>query len=188
MVLMQNRLTVNNPLIIITTILIALGVKILKTAIIVHSQTGTTLEFAEHIAAQLREKKHSVDLVHLQTDPEIKSGSVRRTAPFKISNLPAVKDYSLILLGGPVWGFSASPIAIAALKKLGDLSGKKILPFVTMGFPHPALGGRKAIVMMSDKARESGATVLPGKIIPKLFHDFKHLFKVEAEDIAKKII
>lgn len=160
----------------------------MKTAIIVHSQSGTTLEFAEHIAAQLKEKKHPVDLIHLQTNPEIKSGSVRQTAPFKITNLPDVRDYDLILLGGPVWAFSASPIAIAALERLGDLSGKKILPFVTMGFPHPALGGRKAIAMMSDKARELGATALPGKIIPKLFHDFKSLFRIEAEDIAKNII
>ncbi len=160
----------------------------MKAAIIVHSQSGTTLEFAEHIAAQLKEKKHAVDLVHLQTEPEIKSGSVRRTVPFKITNLPKVKDYELILLGGPVWAFSASPVAVAALEKLGDLSGKKILPFVTMGFFHPSLGGRRAIAMMGNKARELGATVLPGKIIPKLFHDFKHLFKIEAEDIAKKII
>jgi len=160
----------------------------MKIVIIVHSKSGTTLQFAEHIAVQLKEKNHFVDLVHLQTDPEIKGGSVRRTTPFKITNLPDIKDYNLILLGGPVWGFSASPVVIAALKKLGNLSGKKILPFVTMGFFHPSLGGKQAITMMGNKAKELGAIVLPGKIIPKLFHDFKNLFKIEAEDIAKNII
>jgi len=42
--------------------------------------------------------------------------------------------------------------------------------------------------MMSDKAKELGATVLPGKIIPKLFHNFKSKFKAEAEDIAKNVV
>lgn len=159
----------------------------MKSIIIVHSSSGTTLEFAEQISATLKEKKYPVELVHLQTDPVIKSGSVRHTAPFKFINLPDIKDYELILLGGPVWAFSASPIAITALEKLGKLSGKKILPFVTMGFPFPWMGGNKAISMMSDKAIELGATVLPGKIVPKLFHDFKNLFKTEAENIARSI-
>jgi flavodoxin len=148
----------------------------MKTIIIVHSSTGTTLNFAEDISDQLKKEKHDVKLVHLQTDPVIKGGSVPKTASIKFTNLPNIKDYELILLGGPVWGFSASPIAIAALEKLGKLSGKKILPFVTMGFPFPAMGGNRAISMMSDKAKELGATVLPGKIIPKLFHNFKSKF------------
>jgi flavodoxin len=160
----------------------------MKTIIIVHSSTGTTLNFAEDISDQLKKEKHDVKLVHLQTDPVIKGGSVPKTASIKFTNLPDIKDYELILLGGPVWGFSASPIAIAALEKLGKLSGKKILPFVTMGFPFPAMGGNRAISMMSDKAKELGATVLPGKIIPKLFHNFKKQFKIEAKDIAKIII
>ncbi|MBN1971767.1 MAG: hypothetical protein JW870_20570 [Candidatus Delongbacteria bacterium] len=133
-------------------------------------------------------KKHHVELVHLKTDPILKGGSVRKTAPFNFTNLPDIKDYDLILLGGPVWAFSASPIAIVALKKLGDLTGKKILPFVTMCLPFPWMGGKKAIAMMSSKAKELGATVLPGKIVPKLFHDFKSIFKIEAEDIAKNIV
>jgi len=29
---------------------------------------------------------------------------------------------------------------------------------------------------------------LPGKIVPKLFHDFKSIFRIEAEDIAKNIV
>jgi len=160
----------------------------MKTIIIVHSQSGSTLEFAKHISDQLKKEKHDVKLVHLQTDPVTKGGSVPKTASIKFANLPDIKDYELILLGGPVWGFSASPIAIAALEKLGNLSGKKILPFVTMGFPFPAMGGKKAIAIMSDKAKEAGASVLPGKIVPKLFHNFKKLFKVEAEDITKNII
>jgi flavodoxin len=160
----------------------------MKSIIIVHSSSGTTLEFAEQISAKLKEKKYPVELVHLQTDPVIKGGTVGHTAPFKFINLPDIKDYELILLGGPVWAFSASPIAIAALEKMGKFSGKKILPFVTMGFPFPWMGGNKAISMMSDKAKELGATVLSGKIVPKLFHDFKSKFKIEAEDIANNVI
>jgi flavodoxin len=116
----------------------------MKTVILVHSQSGTTLQFAKHIATQLKEKKHDVELIHLQTDPVIKIGSVSKNAPFKFTNLPDIKGYELILLGGPVWAFSASPVAIAALEKLENLSKKKFLPFVTMGFPFPGMGGKKA--------------------------------------------
>jgi len=38
------------------------------------------------------------------------------------------------------------------------------------------------------KAREFDLTDLSRKIVHKLFHNFKKLFQVEAEDIAKNII
>jgi len=159
----------------------------MKIVIMVHSQSGTTMEFAERIAVKLKEKYQVVHLTKLETDPPIKSGSVRHTAPFNITNLPDIKEYDIILIGGPVWAFSASPIVVAAIEKLGNLSGKKVIPFVTMGFFHPSLGGNKAISLLGQKASAVGATVLPGKIIPKLFHDYKALFEKEATEIAKLV-
>ena len=158
----------------------------MKIVIIVHSRSGTTLEFAERIASKLKEDNHTVQLTQLQTNPPIPSGSVRHTKSFTITNLPDIKDYDLILLGGPVWAFSASPIAVAALYRLGDLSGKKFLPFVTQGL-YPSLGGKRAIALLGETAAKAGATVLPGKIVSKLFHNFKAQFDKEAAGIKELV-
>ncbi|MDY6894449.1 MAG: hypothetical protein SVO01_03380 [Thermotogota bacterium] len=58
----------------------------MKTIIIVHSSTGTTLNFAEEISGKLKKEKHDVKLVHLQTDPVTKAGSVPKTASIKLSS------------------------------------------------------------------------------------------------------
>jgi multimeric flavodoxin WrbA len=158
----------------------------MKIIILFHSQSGTTLEFAERIASKLKEGNHTVQLTQLQTNPTITSGSVRHTKSFTITNLPDIKDYDLILLGGPVWAFSASPIAVAALDRLGDLSGKKVLPFLTQGL-HPSLGGKRAIALLGKMAAKAGATVLPGKIVSKLFFNYKASFEDKATEIARLI-
>lgn len=136
--------------------------------IVVHSQTGTTLRFGERIAAKLREAGHTVDLVKLETDVPLKSGAV---SAFKIVNLPDGGKFDALLVGGPVWGFSASPVIAAAVKDLKGIAGKKALPFVTMGFPLPGMGGRQAIAQMSGALTASGVKVLPGAIVMKMFHN-----------------
>lgn len=143
----------------------------MKIIIIVHSKTGTTRKFAELIADRLKEDGHSIKLVQIETDVPIKSGTVRRCKKFVITNLPDVTEYDTLLLGGPVWGFSASPVIIACINALGDLNGKKVLPFITGGFPFKFMGGKQAISLMSRNAADKKATVLPGAIVLKLFHD-----------------
>jgi flavodoxin len=141
--------------------------------IIVHSSTGTTRKFADRIADRLKEGGHNIKLTQIETDVPIKSGTVRSCAKFVITNLPDIKEYDAILLGGPVWGFSASPVIIACINALDDLKGKKVLPFVTMGFPFKFMGGNQAIGMMSRNAADKKATVLPGVSVSKLFHDIE---------------
>lgn len=143
----------------------------MKIIIIVHSKTGTTRKFADLIADRLKEDGHSIKLVQIETDVPIKSGTVRRCKKFVITNLPDVTEYDTLLLGGPVWGFSASPVIIACINALGDLNGKKVLPFITGGFPFKFMGGKQAIALMSRNAADKKATVLPGAIVLKLFHD-----------------
>ena len=68
------------------------------------------------------------------------------------------------------------------MKELEGISGKKLLPFVTMGFPFSFMGGSQAITLMSSTASSLGATVLPGKVIPKLFRNYHlHMEKVASE-------
>jgi hypothetical protein len=60
-------------------------------------------------AGSLRKKGHSVDVVEIKTDPSVNSGSARSHPKFSITNIPDCKKYDALLIGGPVWAFSASP-------------------------------------------------------------------------------
>jgi flavodoxin len=143
----------------------------MNIAVIVHSQTGTTLKFGNLIAKKLKEKGHIVDIVELKTDVPVKGGSPRSAPKFTIVNIPDCAKYDAVLAGGPVWAFSASPVIIEFLKKVKNLSGKKFLPFVTMGFPLAFMGGNGAISLMSTTAAKSGARIMPGAIVMKLLHN-----------------
>ncbi len=145
----------------------------MKIGIIVHSQTGTTRKFADKIAGRLKADGHLIDLTQIETDVPIKSRSARLPQKFAITNLPDITEYDTVLLGGPVWGFSASIGALECIKAFGELKEKQFLPFVTMGFPFKFMGGKQAITLMSRKAADKNATILPGFVVSKLFHDFE---------------
>jgi flavodoxin len=137
----------------------------MKIAVIVHSKTGTTLKAGNLFAGKLREKGHSADVIELKTDPPVNTGSTRSHPQFKITNLPDCKDYDAVLIGGPVWAFSASPVIYEAIKALEGVGGKKVVPFVTHGIPLAFMGGKQAIELMSKTASERGANVLEGIMI-----------------------
>lgn len=156
----------------------------MNIGIIVHSKTGITAQFGKQIANKLRGYGHVVEMIELQTDVPVNSGSVRRTKPFAITNLPDCQKFDAMLIGGPVWAFSASPVLIACLQRLQGIAGKKMLPFVTMGFTFPSMGGTQAIDLMNRTVKQAGAMVLPGKIVPGLFRNRDLLMKQAIEDIA----
>lgn len=133
----------------------------MKFVVVVHSKTGHTLEFGNIIAGKLTEKGHKVDVVQLETDVPVES-KPGKVAAFKFTNLPDASKYDGILIGGPVWGFSASPVIIQAIKEL-NISGRKVVMFVTQGLPIAALGGKQSIALMSKTAEAAGAQVLAGK-------------------------
>ena len=81
----------------------------MKIGIIFHSKTGTTLGFGHLIGGTLREEGHQIELVDLQTDAPVNFGSVRSAPSFKVTNLPDGSKYDALLVGGPVWAFSACP-------------------------------------------------------------------------------
>lgn len=137
----------------------------MKICIILYSKTGNTLALGKLFEAKLKDKGHSVDLVELKTDPEIASGTAKHHPEFTITNLPDTSEYDALLVGGPVWAFSASPVIYEATKKLGDLSEKKVLPFFTMGFPLTFMGGKQAIGLITKELSKKGANVLPGKAV-----------------------
>lgn len=155
----------------------------MNIGIVVHSLSGHTQAMAERIAQKLREKNHSVTLTQLQTDVPIKSGSVHQAMKFSIVNLPDCSACDAILVGGPVWAFSASPVIVAAIESLKNITGKTALPFATMAFPFSFMGGNQALGLMSRKLSAGGASVRPGFVVSRLFHDFQK----EIDETAAKI-
>lgn len=149
--------------------------------IIYYSVTGTTEEFASRIANGLIKEKHHVELIKIKTDVTV-SGPGQS---FKVLNELDCSKFDFILFGCPVWAFSTCPVLIETIKKSKGLSSKKVIPFVTMGFPFRFLGGTQAIRQIEKTARERGAEVLPGIIIPKLFHDFKSIMDRAVIDIMQ---
>ena len=159
----------------------------MNTLILIHSQTGTTLRFAQVIAEKLKAKGASVDLVQLQADPPITVVTAMPKREFSFTNLPDIKKYDLILAGGPIWGFTVSPVAIDCIRQLKDLHGKKFIPLVTMGFPFEFLGGRQGIAALTRQAAAQGAEVLPGQIITQMFRNSQKQMQAAAAEIAASI-
>lgn len=154
----------------------------MNIGIIIHSKTGTTQRFGKLIAEKLKNCNHTVDIIELKTEVPINSGSVRQKQKITVLNIPDCTNYDAVLIGGPVWAFSASPVVITCMKELSGIRGKKLLPFVTMGFPFTFMGGLQAINLMSSTASDLGATVLTGQIVPKLFHNYElYMEKIASE-------
>ena len=136
----------------------------MKIQILVHSKTGNTARFADAVGALLMEAGHTVNITTLTTLNPVKKGSVRAPQDIRFTNLPDISDADLIMLGGPVWAFGPSPVIIAAVKQLGKLSGKTVIPFATMGFLFRCLGGNGALRAIAREAATLGAKILPGGV------------------------
>jgi flavodoxin len=154
----------------------------MNIVVIYHTKTGSTRKFAELIVKNLSDRQHTVELIELRAEGEVQphAGNVN------IVNLPDCSSYDAVLIGGPVWGFTATPVVIASLKQMRGLSGKKVLPFVTMGFPLRLMGGKKTVALMGKLLVDAGAEVMPGVIVPKMCHNFHDLIEKESARIAGK--
>ncbi|MDG5816849.1 hypothetical protein QA601_17260 [Chitinispirillales bacterium ANBcel5] len=133
----------------------------MNIAIVIHTQSGHTLKFARAIQSRLEECGHEVEVKGLRTIGTVKA----RSTKFKIKNPPELEEYDAVLFGGPVWGFTASPVIMKFLGTLGVLKGKKALCFVTMFFPFPFMGGNQAIKAMEQELDMSGADLLSPEIL-----------------------
>ncbi len=144
----------------------------------VHSVTGNTLKFAEKMKELLSSKGHEVSLVKLQTYPTL-DGKGKDPKEFKLTNLPDCSGYDAVLLGGPVWGFSPTPVAMKAIREMKGISGKVFMPFTSQSFPLAFLGGNRTLRVMGKEAHKRGARTVQGVSVQTMFH------KLEVE-VGKK--
>jgi flavodoxin len=134
----------------------------MKVAFVIHSETGHTAKFARAIAAKFNENGHDTDITMLRTSGRVRP---RATAGFQIRNAPELDEFDVMLFGGPVWGFSASPVILEYLCDLKGLNGRKVMSFATMGLPFKQLGGNRMLKDMDEQLEASGGKVLPGEVL-----------------------
>lgn len=133
----------------------------MNIAINVHSQSGHSIKVARALSSKFTDNKHEVDLSLLRTSGTLKPRSMN----FELIKTPSVDGFDLVIVGGPVWAFSLSPVVRKYLREMGNIKGKKILCFVTKGLPFTWTGGSQALTVIKHELTLSGAIVLPSQII-----------------------
>jgi flavorubredoxin len=130
----------------------------MKIGVFVHSKTGNTARLALAVTHALREKGHDVAVELLRPVGKVNPGSPH----VEFRNLPDATGYEAVLVGGPIWAFSASPVVTSAIKQIPGLKGKKALYFLTSFLPGPVSGCKRAQARVSGLLQEAGSVVLEG--------------------------
>lgn len=112
-------------------------VKTGKTLVVYYSLSGHTREIAKKIAAvtdgdlyEIRtaeEVKPSLSF-YLQARRRLKNGQYPELA----GNMPDIKSYDTVFVGGPVWWYAPAPPLLSFLQK-ADFAARKVVPFSTQG-------------------------------------------------------
>lgn len=152
----------------------------MNIGIIVHSKSGHTFNIARKIAAKCDAEKIKNEIILLKFEGKI----APRSKDIKIIEPPKIDMYDTIVFGAPVWAFTASPIITAYLKQLQKCEGKKMLCFVTMGFPFAFMGGNQAISAMNKLLSKYNGKLLPGEVIP----NSSGISDAKANAIAERIV
>ncbi len=159
----------------------------MHAGIIVYSVTGFTKTFAEIIKSVIEKSGHTADIINLETDIRITGGTAASCPEFKFINLPDCTDYDIILIGGPVWAFSANPVIIKCIEQINDVSGKSMMPFVTMAFPFAFMGGLNALRMMRNIAEKRDMHVMEGVVLCRMGRNFNNEAQKKAFMIAERL-
>lgn len=152
--------------------------------VVYYSLTNITRSVAEIFKENLS-KKHSVTLFELKTDPEFKSNNIKKD--FKIVQLPELKGYDIVIVGGPVWAFGADFPILKFLELVENAEEKEFILFVTMAFPFKWMGGIRALSMMEKILKEKDVKVLEKFCINRMFKNVENEAKKVSENILSLI-
>lgn len=159
----------------------------MKALIVLYSKTNHTKDFAEKIAQQIRSNGHEADIHLLETVIPVPANMNPTSMDFELKPVPNVADYDYLLVGTPVWAFRSAPFVLKYLSGLGSLKGKKVIPFVTMGFPWAFLGGTAAVSKIANLALSKGAIPLKGSVITYMLSKPQEIMEREAQRIGQSI-
>ncbi len=133
----------------------------MRIGIVVYSQTGHTRQVAAKLKETLAAAGHSVTLDEVTLTQPRTSGA----KSVELGPLPNVESYDLVAFGAPVEAFSLTPVMSQALGAIGSLSAKRVLCFVTQGFPYAWLGGNRAVRQMRRLCEAKSGTILGGAVV-----------------------
>lgn len=127
----------------------------MKIGIIVHSKTGNTFSVAQRLEEKLLAAGHSIKIekVAAVNDDEMSASKIQ------LQGVPDISSYDVLIFGAPVRGFSLSAVMTAYLSQTMTLVGKNVYCYVTQFFPHPAMGGNRAMEQMKKICELKGVKV-----------------------------
>jgi NAD(P)H dehydrogenase (quinone) len=129
----------------------------MNVGIFIHSQSGNTSSMGMAITMNLRAQGNEVDIQLMKTAGRLKPRM--KHVEFR-DDSPNMAPYDVVIFGGPIWGFTVSPVVGAFIKEIPELKGKKALCFSTSGFPTAISGARGGLKKMEMLLDGLGATVL----------------------------
>jgi flavodoxin len=130
----------------------------MKIGIIVHSKTGNTYAVAEKLKDKLSADGHTVVLERIEPvgGENMNETNIKN---IRFDQQPEVSQYDRIIFGGPVRGFSVSPVLSSYLSQITTLAKKKTSLFVTQQFPFPWMGGNHSIKQMKGLCLSKEAVI-----------------------------
>ncbi len=136
----------------------------MRIGLIIFSRTGNTYSVAEKLKEKLAEAGHDVELERITIEetagkPEVEAGNVRFTA------IPDAGKYDAVVFGGPVQGYSMSPVMNAYFSHVGSLKDKKVAFLITHFFPFACMGGNRAAGQMVEACRSKDASICGSGIV-----------------------
>lgn len=125
----------------------------MKIGIIVYSQTGNTYSVAKRLKEKLISEGKTVEIEKVEAKRE-KNNNLNVT----LTKEPETNKYDTVILCSYVEAFSLCTVMKKYLNNVATLKEKKVMCFVTEGFPYPWMGGNHAIRQMKKIIKEKNAT------------------------------
>lgn len=128
----------------------------MKIGLMIHSKTENSLLVARQLQDRLQSLGHNVSLERItaSNDNEMNPSSIQ------LLRIPSVEAYDSLIFGGPVRGYTFSPVLQAFLLKVPSLKGKRVYGYVTHFFPSPSMGGNQALSKLSELCQCKGAELI----------------------------
>lgn len=133
----------------------------MKVGIIVHSHTGNTLSVAQRLKEVLAAAGHLVSIERVEAIDENPNAAIN----VKLKNIPDTSAYDILIFGAPVRGFSLSPVMKAYLAQIPTLNEKRVGCFLTQAFPHPSMGGNRAMGEFKKACEAKNGNVIQAGIV-----------------------
>lgn len=133
----------------------------MKIGIIIHSETGNTYSVALKLQEKLIAAGHLVDIERLTSI----GGEQTDVNKIRFGKLPDIGMYDALVFGGPVRGFSISPVLAAFLTQARSLQSKEVVCMATQFFPYPWMGGNRTISQTKKICESKGAVVIGTGIV-----------------------